>query len=54
MVLRVQGVGARAAPALVIPYELLLADQDLDPEQIQGKGFEAEADERRTRSLDHQ
>jgi hypothetical protein len=45
MVLRVQGVGAGQPRTLVIPYELLLADPDLDAEAVQGKGFEAEADE---------
>ncbi len=44
MVLRVQGVRPEQPRVLVVPYELLLADQSLDPEQIQGKGFEVEAD----------
>ena len=43
MVLRVQGVRPDQPRLLVVPYELLLADQSLDPEQIQGKGFEVEA-----------
>ncbi len=42
MMLRVQGVGAGQPRLLVVPYTLLLADQELDPEQIQGKGFQAE------------
>ena len=42
MVLRVQGVGAGQPRLLIVPYSLLLTDQDLDPEQIQGKGFQAE------------
>jgi hypothetical protein len=42
MVLRVQGVGAGQPRLLVVPYTLLLTDQDLDPELIQGKGFQAE------------
>ena len=42
MVLRVQGVGAGQPRVLVVPYTLLLSDQELDPEQIQGKGFKAE------------
>jgi hypothetical protein len=42
MLLRVQGVGAGQPRLLIVPYNLLLADQDLDPEQIQGKGFQAE------------
>jgi hypothetical protein len=42
MLLRVQGVGAGQPRLLVVPYTLLLSDQDLDPEVIQGKGFQAE------------
>ena len=46
MILRVQGVGAGQPRLLVVPYALLLADPELEPEQIQGKGFQAEvADE---------
>ena len=45
LVLRVQGVGPGQPRALVVPYELLLADPDLDPDAVAGKGFEAEADE---------
>jgi hypothetical protein len=42
MVVRVQGVGAGQPRLLVVPYTLLLADPELDPEIIQGKGFQAE------------
>jgi hypothetical protein len=42
MVLRVQGVGAGQPRLLVVPYALLLANPELDPEIIQGKGFQAE------------
>lgn len=45
MLLRVQGVGAGQPRTLVVPYELLLADPDLDPEAIPGRGFEAEAEQ---------
>jgi hypothetical protein len=45
MVLRVQGVGPGQPRTLVIPYELLLADPELDADAVQGKRFEAEADE---------
>jgi hypothetical protein len=45
LLLRVQGVGPGQPRTLVVPYELLLADPDLDPEAVAGKGFEAEADE---------
>ena len=53
LVLRVQGVGPGQPRTLVVPYELLLADPDLDPDAVAGKGFEAEADEARTRALGH-
>jgi hypothetical protein len=43
MRLSVQGVGPGQPRLLIVPYSLLLADQDLDPELIQGKGFQAEA-----------
>jgi hypothetical protein len=42
MVIRVQGVRPEQPRLLVIPYGLLLADPDLGPEEVQGKGFEAE------------
>jgi hypothetical protein len=42
MVLQVQGVGPGQPRRLVIPYELLLADPELDPDLMQGKGFQAE------------
>ena len=29
----------------MVPYELLLGDETLEPEQVQGKGFEAEVNE---------
>jgi hypothetical protein len=45
MVLRVQGVGAGQPRLLVVSYTLLLADPELDPEIIQGKGFQAEVAE---------
>ena len=45
MVLRVQGVGPGQPRTLVVPFELLLADPDLDGDAIQGKGFEADAEE---------
>jgi hypothetical protein len=43
MVLRVQGVHPGQPRALVVPYELLLGDESLDPDQVQGKAFQAEA-----------
>ena len=45
MVLRVQGVRPGQPRVLVVPYELLLGDESLDPDQVQGKGFEAIAQE---------
>lgn len=45
MILGVQGVGPGQPRTLVVPYELLLADPDIDADAVQGKRFEAEADE---------
>jgi hypothetical protein len=42
MAIRVQGVRPEQPRLLLIPYELLLADPDLGPDEVQGKGFEAE------------
>jgi hypothetical protein len=42
MILRVQGVGPGQPRVLLVPYELLLTDEGLDPDLVQGKGFEAE------------
>ena len=42
MVLRVQGVGPGQPRTLVVPYELLLQDESLEPESVAGHGFEAE------------
>lgn len=42
MVLRVQGVRPDQPRLLVVPYEFLLRDESLDPDVVQGKGFEAE------------
>jgi hypothetical protein len=45
MILRVQGVGPGQPRTLVVPYELLLANPELDADAIQGQGFEAEVEE---------
>jgi hypothetical protein len=45
MVLRVQGVGPGQPRILVVPYDLLLTDEGLDPDLVQGKGFQAEIGE---------
>jgi hypothetical protein len=42
ILLRVQGVGRDQPRTLVIPYALLLQDESLDPDAIQGRAFEAE------------
>jgi hypothetical protein len=42
LLLRVQGVRPDEPRLLVVPYELLLEDQSLEAESVQGKGFEAE------------
>ena len=44
MILSVQGVAAGQPRKLVIPYELLLQDESLDPDLITGRGFEAEVE----------
>jgi hypothetical protein len=45
MVLRVQGVGPDQPRTFIVPYALLLADPDIDPEMVPGKRFEAEVDQ---------
>jgi hypothetical protein len=45
MLIRVQGVRPEQPRLLVVPYALLLGDEALEPEQVQGKGFEAEVNE---------
>jgi hypothetical protein len=45
MLINVQGVRPDQPRLLVLPYELLLSDQALEPEHVQGKGFEAEVSE---------
>jgi hypothetical protein len=45
MVLKVQGVGPTQPRTLVIPFELLVADETLEPESLAGRGFEAEVDQ---------
>ena len=42
MVLRVQGVGAGQPRRIVIPFDLLLQDQDIEPEAVAGHAFQAE------------
>jgi hypothetical protein len=45
IVLKVQGVGPGQPRKLTIPYALLLEDETLDPENIQGRAFDAEVDQ---------
>ncbi len=45
MILGVQGVGPGQPRTLVVPYEVLLADPDLDADSVPGRRFEAEVDE---------
>ena len=45
MVLRVQGVRPDQPRMLVIPYDYLILDESLDPDLVQGRGFEAEVSE---------
>jgi hypothetical protein len=44
IVLRVQGVGPAQPRRLVIPYRLLLQDDSLDPDTIQGRAFDADVE----------
>ena len=48
MVLKVQGVGAGQPRRIVIPFELLLRDPDLEPEAVAGHAFQAEVAEAET------
>jgi hypothetical protein len=45
MLLAVQGVRPGQPRRLVVPFELLLADESLEPEAVQGHGFVAEVEE---------
>ena len=45
LLIRAQGVRPEQPRLLVVPYELLLGDATLEPEHVQGKGFEADVSE---------
>ncbi len=45
MVLVVQGVGRDQPRKIIIPFDLLLRDESLDVDRIQGHAFQAEVDE---------
>jgi hypothetical protein len=44
IILKVQGVGPAQPRTLVIPYSLLLTDDSLDADLLQGRAFEAEVE----------
>jgi hypothetical protein len=45
IVLKIQGVGPGQPRKITIPYTLLLQDETIDPETIQGRAFSAEVDQ---------
>lgn len=45
LVISAQGVGPNMPRQFVVPYEALLGDASLDPDQIVGRGFEAEVEQ---------
>jgi hypothetical protein len=45
MVIWGQGVGPDKPRSIVVPFELLLQDPSLDPDQVQGHGFQAEVEQ---------
>jgi hypothetical protein len=45
MLIRVQGVGRDQPRRLVIPMELLLENQALEPDSVRGRSFEAEVEQ---------
>lgn len=45
MLVRAQGVGPSQPRRFVIPHELLIADDSLDPDLIKGLSFEADIEE---------
>jgi hypothetical protein len=50
MIVKVQGVGPTQPRKVVIPFELLLQEEGLEPDTVAGRGFDAEveqADDRR-------
>ena len=42
LALRLQGVGPGQPRLIVVPYTLLLQYESLDPDEVTGRGFEAE------------
>ena len=43
--IKVQGVGPGQPRKIIIPYALLIQDETLEPETIQGHAFDAEVDQ---------
>lgn len=42
LVLKLQGVGPTQPRTVVVPFETLVSDESLDPENVSGRGFDAE------------
>lgn len=45
MHLRLQGVGPTAPRRMIIPFELLIQDETLEPDTVTGHAFEADIEE---------
>ena len=45
MIVKVQGVGPAQPRKVVIPFELLLQEESLEPDEIAGRGFEADVEQ---------
>jgi hypothetical protein len=45
MVLVIQGVSPGQPRRVIVPFELLIGDESLDPDQVTGRRFEAEVAE---------
>ena len=45
LVLWAQGVGPDKPRSMIVPYELLLQDPSLDPDQVRGHGFQAQIEQ---------
>ena len=45
MLIQAQGVGPNKPRQIVVPFELLVQDTMLDPDSVQGHGFEADVEQ---------
>lgn len=45
MILRIQGVGPGQPRLIVAPWTLLVQDESLDPDNVVGRGFDADVDQ---------